>query len=538
MGVVSDTMPNLAAREALTTWQQNMRTIIICLIVSSATLQYGLDISIINGAQAIKGFLVVFGHPNPNAPQGYGISTSFQQSITSLMNIGVIVGSFMLEFCSFRLGRRKNFIVGSLAAIASNLILVLSTNKSAIIFARFLFGVSNGLYIGFTSLYISEAAPSHLRGALVTFVQVSVCVGTIIGAVVNNATNKIDSRLSYQIPLFTLFAIPLFCILMSFCIPESPRWLILRGRREEARIHLRRLRGPSFSDEHIDAEIDAIVEAVEAEKESTLRGWGAIRLMFSDAERRRTLLTVASGTMHGASGFPFISSYKTYFFQIAGSQKPFIDSIIVTTVSLIGAMGGVLFNRYFGRRRVLLFGFTVQAALMLVIGTVWAVDPNTITTGKVIVAMVIIFQCLYAAIVGPTSWVVASELPNNRLRAMTFGFGNGVGFLGYFLIAFTTPYFINPEALNIGPKGSSPLFSLSVPFFSPIRPFAICRQLSFLLCAPSRKKKRLTTNIHGIIVGFIWFGSNLITAVFVFFCIPVSIAEKSLGLPSRWTPLC
>lgn len=455
MTATSDTPPNLTPREGLATWQQNIRIVLICLTVSSATLQYGLDISIINAAQALKGFLKVFGHPNPEAPQGYGISPSFQQSITSLMNIGVIVGSLTLEFVSHRLGRRRNFIVGSLVAIGANLILILSTNKSAVIFGRFLFGVSNGLYIGFTNLYISEAAPPHLRGSLVTFVQVSVCVGTVIGAVINNATKHFESRLSYQIPLFTLFVIPVFCVLMSFFVPESPRWLLLKGRSEDARAHLRRLRGYSFPAELIDAEIVAIREAIEAESENTIRGWGAVRLIFSEAERRRTLLTIAAGAMHGASGFPFISSYKTYFFQIAGSQRPFIDSVIVTTVSLVGAISGVFLNRFVGRRPVLMFGFGTQAALMLVIGTVWAVSPGTITTGKVIVAMVIIFQCLYAAVVGPTSWIVASEIPNNRLRAVTFGFGNGVGFLAYFLIAFTTPYFINPEALNIGPKGSS-----------------------------------------------------------------------------------
>src|SRR5512142_3177068 len=100
MKAASDTAPSLAAREGLTTWQQNIRTIFYCFLVSLATIQYGLDVSIINAAQALKGFLQVFGHPNPNAPQGWGIEPSFQQSITSLMNIGVIVGSLSLEFFS------------------------------------------------------------------------------------------------------------------------------------------------------------------------------------------------------------------------------------------------------------------------------------------------------------------------------------------------------------------------------------------------------------------------------------------------------
>lgn len=463
MKEASDSQPNIATRQIRTPWQQNIKTIFFCFLVSSATLQYGLDVSIINAAQALKGFLMVFGHENPNAPQGYGIAPEFQQSITSLMNIGLVVGSFTLEFFTDRLGRRRNFIVSSFVAIGANLILVLSTNKSAVIFGRFAFGVSNGLYIGFVSIYISEAAPSHLRGSLVSLVQLSVCVGTVIGACVNNATKHLESRLSYQIPLFCLFPIPVFWFFIGFLIPESPRWLILKGRTEDARKHLHRLRGSSYPTELIDDEISAIVQSIEGEKDGKIQGWRAVRLMFSPAELRRTLLTVASGCMNAASGFPFISGYKTYFFQVARSQNPFIDSIIVTTVSLLGAVIGLFLHRFVGRRPVLMFGFGVQSLLMLGIAAAWTAAPGTVTTGKVIVAMVVMFQCLYSAIVGPGSWIVSSEIPNNRLRATTFGFGNGVGFIAYFLISFTTPYFINPEALNIGPKGLLLLFIRSLP---------------------------------------------------------------------------
>lgn len=452
---VGDGVTNVATQQIHTSWQQNIKTIWFCFLVSSATLQYGLDVSIINAAQALKGFLMVFGHENPDAPQGYGIAPEFQQSITSLMNIGLVVGSFTLEFFTDKFGRRKNFIVSSFAALGANVILILSTSKAAIVFGRFLFGVSNGWYIGFVSIYISEAAPSHLRGSLVSFVQLSVCLGTVVGSVVNNYTKHIETRMAYQIPLFCLFPIPVFWLVNAWLIPESPRWLILKGRVDEARRHLARLRGSKIPAELIDAEIAAIVQSVESEKDTKLKGWRAIRLMFSPAELRRTLLTVASGCMNAASGFPFISGYKTYFFQIAKSQNPFIDSIIVTTVSLFGAVVGLFLHRYVGRRPVLMFGFGVQAILMMVIAAVWTAAPGTVSTGKVIVAMVVMFQCLYSAIVGPGSWIVSSEIPNNRLRATTFGFGNGVGFIAYFLISFTTPYFINPEALNVGPKGLS-----------------------------------------------------------------------------------
>lgn len=443
------------AAEGLTTWRQNQRCIIICFLVSLASLQYGLDLSIINSAQALKGFLVVFGHPNPAAPNGYGISTSFQQAITSMMNVGVIVGSLCISTCAHYLGRRRDFLCATVICAAANTILVVSTNKGAIIFGRFLFGISNGLFLGFTTIYISEVSPPHLRGALISFQQLSICIGTVIGTVVNNGTKKIESRLSYQIPLFILYAVPVLCIVLAFTIPESPRWLILKNQPELARTHLRRLRGSKFPQELVEAEIKAIQEAIEAEKEMSISKWHSFQLMFSRAELRRTLLTLAAGTFHGASGFPFIAGYKTYFFQVAGSTDPFIDSIIVTTISLLGAVGGVFLNRFVGRRPVLMMGFGVQFVLMLVIGSVWAAIPQTITAGKVVVAMVVIYQCLFSAGCGPAAFILAGEIPSNRLRAMTYGMGNGIGFISNFVITLTTPYFINPEALNIGPKSKT-----------------------------------------------------------------------------------
>jgi len=410
----------------------------------------------------MKGFLMVFGHPNPKAPNGYGIAPSFQQAITAMMNVGVILGSFSLEYFAHYLGRRRDFLVAAAICAGANTILIIATNKGAIIFGRLMFGFSNGLFIGFTNIYISEASPSHLRGALISFQQLSVCIGTVIGAVINNATKSLETRLSYQIPLFALYLIPVFSVILAFTIPESPRWLVLKNRNDDALAHLARLRGSQYPREAVEAELDDIKVAVEVERELNMSKWAALRLMFSSAELRRTLLTIAAGSMHGASGFPFIANYKTYFFQVSGSKDPFIDSVIVTTLSLVGAIGGVFMNRYIGRRPMLMGGFGIHSILMLVIAVAWTTIPGTPTAGKIIVAMIVLYQCFYSAAAGPTVFVVAGEIPNNRLRAMTFGLGNGIGFIANFMIALTTPYFINPEALNIGAKGMV-LFVLALP---------------------------------------------------------------------------
>lgn len=113
------------------------------------------------------------------------------------MNVGIIVGSLLLGTVAHYMGRRRDFLAAAVACAGANTILIVATNKGAIIFGRFLFGISNGFFLGFTNIYISEASPAHLRGALISFQQLTICFGTVIGTVVNNATKEIPSRLAY-----------------------------------------------------------------------------------------------------------------------------------------------------------------------------------------------------------------------------------------------------------------------------------------------------------------------------------------------------
>ena len=130
----------------------------------------------------------------------------------------------------------------------------------------------------------------------------STAQGTLIGTVVNWATAKRPDRSSYLIPLGLIYVVPVFITIGLFFIPESPRWLMLQGRKEEARKGLIWLRP---KDENVDLELSEIEKAIEHEMD--LAGSVDFLDMFRNPiDRRRTFLSVSAVTLQAASGSMFI----------------------------------------------------------------------------------------------------------------------------------------------------------------------------------------------------------------------------------------
>jgi MFS family permease len=301
--------------------------------------------------------------------------------------------------------------------------------------------------------------------------QFWISIGSTIGSIVDNYTAAIEGKLCYQIPLILLFIIPVLLTVSSPFIPDSPRWLISHGKPEQALIALRQLRGSFYHENLVAEEFQEIKEAWAIEQE--LAQSASIRDMFRGTDLRRTVLSICSTCCQASSGSMFLLIYGTYFFLMSGSTQPFVDSVIVSCIGLAAVMAMTVVVRYVSRRAILLTCFFVQGIAMLIIAVVYTVAPTSVSALKCLVAFVCIYIFFYGGGTSPTAWLVAGEIPSTRLRSYTLGFGAGAGFLLGWVIAFTAPYFINPLDLNWGPK-----------------------------------------------YGYIWFGSNIITFVFIWFFLP------------------
>ncbi|SPQ23489.1 ed6c590e-0083-4974-8011-9bb327d74cdd [Thermothielavioides terrestris] len=432
------------------TIKDHWKCLAACTLVSLCPFQYGIDFGLIGGLQAMVGFLRVFGYQDPAVPGGWNISTDRQQLISSLMTLGAFLSSSTAGLIATFISRRMTIWSACLLCIVANLIMMLTTNIGGLYAGRLLLGLANGMFMTFSQLYIQECSPARYRGLMISSFQVWTSVGSLVGTIVDNFTEKIDGREAYLIPLGLIFIIPVIMSFGMLFIPESPRWLAQHGKLDQARKALRWHRPGTEAE--IDQELADIQAALETEmsKENSVAVWD----MFRDpVDRRRTILAVCALTVQGASGAMYMIAYGTYFFQMAGIGDAFANSCILNAVGIVAILINSALITHFGRRRVFLVtGLTFCGIAQLVTAAVYQANPGAKSTGQAIVGLAVVYILGYNGMIATYAWISGGELPSQRLRSYTFGLATAVGFFAAWLTTFTAPYFINPSSLNWGPK--------------------------------------------------------------------------------------
>ncbi|KAF4832979.1 Major facilitator-type transporter ecdD [Colletotrichum tropicale] len=397
----------------------------------------------------MPGFLEVYGYEDPKTSIGWNISTTRQQLISSLMTLGAFISSMLAGAIASKLSRKMCLWLSCVLCVVANIIMMTTTHIGALYVGRLLIGLGNGGFMTFSQLYIQETSPAKYRGLFMTGFQFCVTMGTLLGTIIDWATAQRPDKSAYLIPLGVVYAVPVVIAASLFFIPESPRWLIMRDRIEEGRKALVWLRPTGVDVEDEVNEIrGAVLEDFETKKSVTF--WD----MFKDPiDRRRTIISICAVCLQGASGSMFIIAYKAYFFTIARVEHPFAMTNVLSTCGLLAIIANALVVVRYGRRRVfLLSGLILSGCFQLIMAITFDKHPNTVSTGNLLVAISCLFMIAYNGMIAPYSWMVAGEAPSQRLRSYTLGVASAAGYFLAWLITFTAPYFINPSALNWGPR--------------------------------------------------------------------------------------
>jgi MFS family permease len=191
--------------------------------------------------------------------------STVQRLISSLLTLGSFVSSLSAGYFAGFFGRRQGLWVAcALNAIACGI--QIGTDSAGVLYlGRVLLGFANGFLVTFSNVYTSEVAPAHLRGVMTALFAYWVQIGSILGSVVVNSTKNRMDKLSYRIPIACLYIVPTILGIGLFFVPESPRWLLHKGRNEQARKSLEQLRRGAVTSDELELEWLEMNKGVEEE---------------------------------------------------------------------------------------------------------------------------------------------------------------------------------------------------------------------------------------------------------------------------------
>ena len=375
----------------------------------------------------------------------FGLSSHQTEVFASAMNSAAIFGALVSGFLADRFGRKPALFISSCMFALGSILMAVAQTYDALVFSRYIqgFGVGAGLLI--SPMFISEVSPKQFRGALVTLSEVSLSLGILLAYIVNFFLSGVANQWRWMIALGA--APDVLLALRMLFLPESPRFLVGKGKMERARQVQRRIFHPA-PPEAADAELAEIVRGTETDKE------GSWLELFEPA----TMVAVGVGIMvamfQHAVGIESIIYYSTKIFQQAGvtsKSRAILLTVSMGLVKLVCETYSLLRVDSVGRRPLLLIGSAGLTAALLVIGFSMQLKLAAGTAGVTAASLgvfggIVAYMAFHALSYGPITWLVLAEIFPLKIRGKAMGIATMVNRGTSFVVAYT--FLTTCERLN------------------------------------------------------------------------------------------
>jgi SP family galactose:H+ symporter-like MFS transporter len=378
----------------------NTKTTVVftCILAALAGLMFGLDIGVISGAQK---FIQL----------EFQVTDSMIEWIVSIMMAGAAIGALSAAWMAAKVGRKRSLILGAVLFVAGSLLCGMAWSPGVLIVGRLILGVAIGIASFTAPLYLAEIAPERIRGAMISLYQLMITIGILVAFLS-------DTAFSYSGNwrwMLGIIAIPGALFLVGvFFLPYSPRWLMMRGRKQEAQQVLQKLRGNA-------QEVDKEISDIEEQLKTPQRGW---HLFQQNSNFRRSVgLGVLLQVMQQLTGMNVVMYYAPRIFESMGynTESQMWFTAVVGLVNVLATFIAIAFVDKLGRKPILYVGFVVMAVGLGVVGTMMHLGINTHAEQFFTVGMLLLFIIGFAMSAGPLIWTLCSEV--QPLKGRDFGIG-------------------------------------------------------------------------------------------------------------------
>lgn len=441
----------------------NLNIVLVAITAASAAIIIGYDSGFIGGTVSLASFQQEFGFEEMSA----SAQANVEANVVSVFQAGAYFGCLFFYPIGEILGRKIGLILsGFFLTFGAAISLISNEHRGlgAIYAGRVLTGFGIGGCSGLATIYVSEISPPTIRGKLIGCWEISWQVGGIVGYWINyGVSNHIPSgRKQWLIP-FAIQLIP-SAIFWALCfkIPESPRFLLAKGKFDKARKNLAYLRNLPEDHPYSVHEIELMSKSIEENFAETGRGLlGPLKALFLTKKLAyRLLLSVSLFMMQNGFGINAVTYYSPTIFKslgVSGSESSLLSTGIFGVLKGFAAVIWVfLLVDRFGRRVCLCFVALPCTFCMWYIGAyvkianpgarIAAGDTSSTPGGTAAKAMLYIWTIFFGATWNGTPWVIGAELFPQSVRAVAQAINASSNWFWAFIIG----HFTGKALENIG----------------------------------------------------------------------------------------
>jgi SP family arabinose:H+ symporter-like MFS transporter len=364
--------------------------------------------------------------------------------VVSSLSLTATIGMLASGPLSDRLGRRPVLRIAAVLFAVSAIASAVAPDYITLVIARMIGGFGVGAALIVAPMYIAEMAPPASRGRFVSFNQLNIVVGISAaffsnyliltlgesGAAWAEALRLGDWGWRWMLGIETLPAIAYLLALLL--VPESPRWLAMRGREAEAMAILGRVSG-----EGAPEVLREVRESIAAEAKLGRTSW---RLLLHPSLRLVMTIGIVVGILQQITGINAVFFYAPMIFEKSGigTNAAFMQAALVGLVNLVFTVVAMAVIDRFGRRPLLINGLSGITVCMLLLALGFSDGDGA--SPRLILVAIVGFVASFAVSLGPVMWVLFSELFPNRVRGVAISFVGLVNSATAFLVTLVFPW--------------------------------------------------------------------------------------------------
>ncbi len=419
--------------------------VFLSVVAAIGGILFGYDTAVISGTTEI-------------VKTQFGLSTGMEGWYVGCALIGSIIGVLVAGMLSDFLGRKKTMLIAALMFSVSAIGCAISANFTQLVIYRMIGGFGIGIVSIVSPIYISEVSPARVRGTMVSFYQLFITIGFLLaylvnylilkGAVLDSSDPALSARMfnnEYWRGMLGFETIPdLLFLIVIFFIPESPRWLIVKGQDPKALTILRRIYS---SDAEASEGLAATKESIAGEVKTE---WKAL---LEPGILKAVLVGSAIAILGQFMGVNAVLYYGPKIFSDAGFSDPLFSTVLVGVVNMLTTVIALLIIDKVGRKQLVWWGVGGMIFCLLMIGLYFL--PSTNLPNWFMLTFFLLYVFCTAISISAVVFVLLSEMYPNRVRGLAMSIAGFALWVGTYLIGQLTPWMLE----TLTPAGTFFLFA-------------------------------------------------------------------------------